>query len=81
MPNDQDASKTLTRLKKLGHQLDRAKQASQETVKDVTRAKATSDGITRDVRVFDTSTMAKPSGHRPRSGTTTTGKRGAKRDR
>jgi hypothetical protein len=78
MPDDQDASKTLTRLKKLGHQLDRAKQASRETVKDVTRAKATSDTITRDVRVFDTSAMAKPSRERPR---TTTDKRGAKKDR
>jgi hypothetical protein len=81
MPDDQDASKTLTRLKKLGHQLDRAKQSSQETVKDVTRARATTDRITKDVRVFDTSTMAKPSGQQPRPRTTTAGKRGAKRDR
>jgi hypothetical protein len=59
MPDRQDAAKTLTRLKKLSDELDAAKQSAEEAVKDVARAKVTTDGIAKDVRVLDTSTIAK----------------------
>ena len=59
MPDRQDAAKTLTRLKKLSDELDAAKQSAEEAVKDVARARVTTDGIAKDVRVLDTSTIAK----------------------
>jgi hypothetical protein len=67
MPDRQDAAKTLTRLKKLSDELDAAKQSAEEAVKDVARAKVTTDGIAKDVRVLDTAeTQGQVHAHTPR---------------
>ncbi len=54
MPGDVN-EEVLQRLRKLGEQLDAAKQSAESTVKEVSRAKAATDKVKADVRLLDTS--------------------------
>jgi hypothetical protein len=81
MPDDHDAAKTLTRLKKLADELDAAKQSAEEAVKDVTRARVTTDSIAKDVRVLDTSTIAKRRSRPPLKSRATPTRKGRKKQR